>query len=67
MTIDKLFKVRIAMKQGRSKDYVRQKLNMYMKAYDKTDHDVCDKLLHKNLMFDYWRYINKSGDSDRKK
>jgi hypothetical protein len=59
MTIDKLLKVRIAMKQGKSKDYVRYKLDMYMKDYLEKEHDVIDKCMHQELMFDYTNYIRR--------
>jgi len=64
--IEKLVNIRLAMKKGKSKDVVRYKFKEYMKLYDEKDKDTIDKIMHRELFYDYLRYMAKSGDGDGK-
>ena len=61
--IDKLVKVRIAMNKGRSKEIVEYKFREYMREYDAlANKSLKDKLVHRDLFYDYLRYMAKSED-----
>jgi hypothetical protein len=64
MTIDRLFKVRKAMRDERSKIYVQYKFNLYLKGYLEQEHDVIDKVMHRELLMDYTDYIRKKQDGN---
>lgn len=66
MTIDRLFKVRKAMKEGRSKTYVQYKFNLYLQYYNEKEQDVVDKIMHRELLKDYTDYIRKKLREEKK-
>jgi hypothetical protein len=62
MTIDRLLKVKTAIKQKRSGDFVTYRFKEYLKEYSERDPNTIDKLKHRELLFDYTNYIRgKNG------
>lgn len=52
-------KVKIAMKEKQSKDFVREKFNEYFNNYDDMEKTVEDKINHRDLLYDYTLYITE--------
>lgn len=60
--IEEIINLKLAMKQNKPKKVVTEKYQAYMKIYDNKDKDILDKVEHRDLFYDYIRYMSKSGD-----
>lgn len=67
MSIDqKVINLKLAMKKGKSKDIVKYKFQEYLKEYDQlSDPSITRKINHRDLFYDYTRYIMASGDGGK--
>lgn len=60
---EKVINFKIAIKKGKSKDVVKYKFHEYLRCYDKLSNpSISQKADHRNLFFDYYRYMAKSED-----
>ena len=57
----RVYDVRKAMRENKPKEVVECKYEKYLEEYDETDKTVLDKQRHRDLFFDYLRYVNSSG------
>jgi hypothetical protein len=69
MSIDlKVISLRVSMKNGASKEIVKCKFQEYMKCYDQlADPSISQKINHRDIFYDYCRYMMASGDKNKKK
>jgi hypothetical protein len=59
----KIINLKLAMKKGRTKDIIRYKYQEYMKYYDNlANPSITQKINHRDLFYDYTRYMMSSGD-----
>ena len=63
--LEQLINVKLAMKKNLPKSKVREKFSVYSKAYDNLpEKTILNKIEHRDLFYDYMRYMAKSGDSE---
>lgn len=63
--VSSIINVKLAMKKNLPKSIVREKYSAYSKAYDDLpEKSMLNKIEHRDLFYDFMRYMSKSGDSE---
>lgn len=63
--IEEIIEVKKALKENRPLEEVIKKFTAYCIAYDNSEKNVCDKINHRDIFYDYMRYLNKSGNNNK--
>lgn len=62
--LEKLINLKIAMKRNKPKSEIKEKFKDYSTAYDNCDKTIQDKIRHREVFYDYVRYMAKSGGTE---
>lgn len=62
----RIINFKLAMKRNKPKNVVRYKFRKYMEEYDEMEKTIGDKIRHRELALDYFRYMAKSSDNNDK-
>ena len=60
----RIINFKLAIRENRAKGVVRYKFRKYMEAYDNKDKDVIDKITHRDLSLEYFRYMINNGERE---
>lgn len=62
MTLEiRIFNLEKAMKEDKSRSIVKYKFRKYMEEYDNKDKNILDKIQHRDLSLEYYRYMINGG------
>ena len=60
----RILNFKLAIKENRTKGVVRYKFRKYIEEYDNHDNDVIDKITHRDLSLEYFRYMINNGERE---
>lgn len=63
MTLEiRILNLEKAMRENKPKNVVRYKFRKYMEEYDNKEKNVIDKIRHRDLSLEYFKYMLSNGD-----